>query len=178
MQTVRYGLGLAGFLAAALCTGTAALAAQNGFYLGGSLGDSQQDFDASTFNAHSSDTGYKFAVGFRPIDVFAAELSYVGFGRAFSGINYADTDAIGLFAVGFLPIPAVDLYGKVGVADWRTDAQSPFLAFHRTGADVAYGVGAGTSWGSLGARIEYERYEVSHASDMALASIGLTWVFL
>jgi hypothetical protein len=178
MHPVRYGLGLAAFLAAALGTGTAALAAQDGFYLGGSLGDSQQSFDASTFNVHNNDTVYKFAVGFRPVNVFAAELSYVGFGRAYGGINYADTDAIGLFAVGFLPIPAFDLYGKVGIADWRTDAQSPFLAFHRTGADVAYGVGAGTSWGSLGARIEYERYEVSHASDMALASIGLTWVFL
>lgn len=167
-----------GLLAGALLTSAAAFADDTGFYLGGSLGASQQNFDAATFNVHNTDTGYKFALGFRPLKVFAAELSYVGFGRAYGGINSADTDAIGLFAVGFLPIPVVDLYGKVGIADWRTDAQSPFLSFHRTGDDLAYGVGAGTSWGSLGARIEYERYQVSHASDMALASIGLTWVFL
>jgi hypothetical protein len=174
MQTIR----LPGLVAFALLASSAALADEDGLYLGGSLGSSQQNFDASTFDVHNTDTGYKFALGFRPIKMFAAELSYVGFGRAEGGINYADTDAIGLFAVGFVPIPVVDLYGKVGVSDWRTDAHSPYLSFHRTGNDLAYGVGAGTHWGSLGARLEYERYDVSHASDMALASIGLTWVFL
>jgi hypothetical protein len=169
----RLGLSLASLVFSA-----AALADDTGLYLGGSLGAVQQRYDATTFDVHGTDTGYKFALGYRPLKVLAAELSYVGFGRAYGGINFADTDAIGLFAVGFVPIPVVDLYGKVGMAQWRTDAQSPFLSFHRTGTDVAYGVGAGTSWGSLGARVEYERYEVSHANDMALASVGLTWEFL
>ena len=177
MHSIRLA-GLAAAVLPALLSAAAFGAEEDGFYLGGSLGATQQSFDASTFDVHNTDTGYKFALGFRPVKVFAAELSYLDFGRAYGGINYADTDAIGLFAVGFLPIPVVDVYGKVGLAEWRTDAQSPFLSFHRTGADAAYGVGAGTSWGSLGARIEYERYDVSHANDMALASIGLTWVFL
>ncbi len=170
------GLVLAGLVlsAAAYADGTGDI----GLYLGGSLGAAQQRFDASTFDARGTDTGYKFALGYRPLKVLAAELSYVGFGRTYGGINFADTGAVGLFAVGFLPIPVVDLYGKVGLAQWRTDAQSPFLSFHRTGSDVAYGVGAGTSWGSLGARLEFERYDVSHANDMALASVGVTWVFL
>jgi hypothetical protein len=89
-----------GLFAGALLTSAAAFADDTGFYLGGSLGASQQNFDAATFDVHN-------------------------------------TDAIGLFAVGFLPIPVVDLYGKVGIADWRTDAQSPFLSFHRTGDDLA-----------------------------------------
>jgi Outer membrane protein beta-barrel domain len=167
-----------GLAALALMTSTAASAADTGFYLGGSLGAAQENFDASTFNARGTNTGYKFALGFRPLDVLAAEVDYTNFGRSYGGINYANTDAEGLFALAFLPIPVVDVYGKVGIAEWRTVAQSPFLAFHRTGADAAYGIGAGTSWGSLGARVEYERYDVSHANDMALASIGLTWVFL
>lgn len=165
-------------LLAALAVSTTALADDVGLYLGGSLGESQQRFDASTFDVRASDLAYKFALGYRPLKVFAAEVSYVGFGRAYGGINFADTDAIGAFAVAFLPIPVVDVYGKVGMANWRTDAQSPFHSFHRTGTDLAYGAGAGTSWGSLGARLEYERYDVSHANDMALASVGLTWVFL
>jgi hypothetical protein len=165
-------------LLAALAVSATALADDVGLYLGGSLGESQQRFDASTFDVRASDLAYKFALGYRPLKVFAAEVSYVGFGRAYGGINFADTDAIGAFAVAFLPIPVVDVYGKVGMANWRTDAQSPFHSFHRTGTDLAYGAGAGTSWGSLGARLEYERYDVSHANDMALASVGLTWVFL
>ena len=51
----------------------------------------------------------------------AGELNYVGFGRAYSGINYADTDGVGVSASGFLPIPVVDLYGRLGLVDWRTD---------------------------------------------------------
>jgi len=149
-----------------------------GVYLGGSLGAAQASYGANTFDASGANTGYKFALGVRPLSVFAAEASYINFGRSYGGINYADTYAEGLFALGFLPIPWVDVYGKLGVAEFRTDAYSPFLSFHRTGADLAYGVGAGTNWGRLGARLEYERYEVSHASDMGMASFGLTWVFL
>jgi hypothetical protein len=124
-----------------------------GLYLGGSLAESQQRFDATTFNVRASDPAYKFALGYRLFKVLAAEVSYVGFGRAYGGFNFADTDAIGAFAVAFLPIPVVDVFGMLGMADWRTDAQSPFHSFHRTGADLAYGAGAGTSWGSLGARV-------------------------
>jgi Outer membrane protein beta-barrel domain len=165
-------------LAGTLLACAAAQADEDGFYLGGALGGAQQNYDASTFDAHGSQTGYKFELGFRPIDLFAAEVSYIDFGRAFSGINYADTDALGVFALGYLPIPVVDVFGKVGLADWRTDAQSPFLGFHRTGADLAYGLGAGTSWGKFAVRLEYERYEVSHSNDMGMASVGLTWTFL
>ena len=157
---------------------TAARGDDIGVYLGGSLGSAQQNYDADVFDAHGSQTGYKFALGIRPIPIVAAEVSYIDFGRAFSGINYANTNAIGAFALAFLPIPLIDLYGKVGLADWRTDAQSPFLGFHRTGANLAYGAGAGTTWGRLGARLEYERYEVSHSNDMGMASVGVTWTFL
>lgn len=149
-----------------------------GVYLGGALGATQQNYGVEVFDAHGSQTGYKFALGIRPIPIVAAEVSYIDFGRAFGGINYADTNAVGVFALGFLPIPLIDIYGKVGLAEWRTNAQSPFFGFHRTGADVAYGAGAGTQWGRFGARIEYERYEVSHSNDMGMASFGLTWTFL
>ncbi|HEY3809313.1 MAG TPA: outer membrane beta-barrel protein [Steroidobacteraceae bacterium] len=150
-----------------------------GVYLGGSLGAAQQNYDPDVYSVHGSETGYKFALGIRPLPIVAAEASYIDFGRAFNGINYADTHAVGVFALGFLPIPVVDVYGKVGVADWRISAQGPFFqGFRRTGADLAYGAGAGTHWGSFGARLEYERYEISHSNDMGMASLGLTWTFL
>ncbi len=164
--------------AAAVSTSATADDIDVGLYLGGSLGDAQASYDADVFKVRGDNTGYKFALGWRPISLFAVEASYINFGRSYGGINYADTDAEGLFAIGFLPIPLLDVYGKLGVAEWRTDAQSPYLAFHRTGADPAYGAGVGAHWGNLGARLEYERYDVSHANDMALTSIGLTWQFL
>jgi hypothetical protein len=166
-------------LALAVALAPAAAQADDlGVYLAGSLGDAQQNYGPDVFSAHGSQTGYKFAVGIRPLPVVAAEVSYIDFGRAYNGIDYADTDAIGVFALGILPIPVVDVYGKVGLADWRTDGQSPFYGFHRTGTDLAYGAGAGTHWGSIGVRVEYERYEVSHSNDMGMASVGVIWTFL
>jgi hypothetical protein len=164
-------------VAAGLCC-TAALADGNGVYIGGSIGQSDEHYDASTFSVRASNTGYKVAAGWRPLDLLAAEVDYTGFGRASGGTNYADTYAVGVSALGFLPIPIVDLYGRLGLINWRTNATSPVYSFHRDGANVVYGLGAGMHWGDLGARVEYEKYDVSHASTMNLASVGVTWTFL
>lgn len=171
--------------------------ANTGFYVGGSVGSTQEHFDASTFNAHGSATGYQIAAGWRPLSVLAGEIDYVDFGRASnteyyyqpaiccgSGSGpttaeaYVDTSAVGIFALGYLPIPVVDLYGRLGAVDYRTDAHSPSLSFHRTGADLAYGAGAGVSFGNLGVRAEYTAYDVPHTHNLSLTSIGLTWTFL
>ena len=85
---------------------------------------------------------------------------------------------MGAFALGYLPVPLIDIFGKVGLAEARTDAQAPQFSFHHAGANVAYGAGVGTHWGRFGLRIEYERYQVSHSNDTAMASAGVTWTFL
>jgi hypothetical protein len=177
MHSSRHAVVLAGALLASAAVAPLQ-AAEDGLYLSGALGAAQQNYDLAIFDTHGSQTGYKIALGFRPIDLLAAEVSYIDFGRAFNGINYADTYAAGAFALAFLPIPLIDVYGKVGLAEWRTNAQSPGFGFHHTGADVAYGAGVGTSWGRIGARVEYERYEVSHSNDMGMASVGVVWTFL
>jgi len=166
------------FLAGAWLAGSAAFGADTGFYIGGSLGQSSESFDASTFYVSSDTTAYKVAAGFRPLPVVAGEVDYVGFGRAYGGINYADTYAVGVSALGFLPIPMVDVYGRLGLTDWRTNVSSPELSFHRTGADLTYGVGAGMSFGDFGVRVEYERFDVAHANTMDLATVGVVWTFL
>jgi hypothetical protein len=153
-------------------------AANDGFYIGGDLGRSSESYDPYTFNAYGANVGYDIAVGYRPFDALAGELNYTSFGRATAGENYVDTNAVGLFALGYLPVPVVDLYGRLGLADWRSGATSPGLSFTRTGADVAYGLGGGMHFGSIGVRVEYTRFTVSHANDIDLASIGLTWSLL
>lgn len=160
---------------ALLSATSAARADDTGFYVAGSIGESHVQYDASTFHAGSHSVGYQAAAGFRPLPIVSGEFDYIGFARAFSGINYADTYGVGLFALGYLPTPVVQVYGKLGLVDWRTSAHSPDVAFHRTGASVAYGGGLGTSWGRLGARLEFEAFDVAHASSMELTSIGLVW---
>jgi len=156
----------------------AALGEDTGLYVGGSIGRSNERFEPSAYNVSADNTGYQVAAGWRPLDLLAGEVDYVGFGRASGGVNYADTYGVGLSALGFLPIPLVDVYGRVGLMNWRTDVTSPFRGFHRTGTDLDYGVGAGMHWGSLGARVEYERYDISATSTMSLASLGMTWTFM
>jgi len=151
---------------------------QYGVYAGGFIGPSSERFRADAYSLRAQNTGYQAALGFRPINLFAAELDYVNFGRAYGGVNYADTDGVGVSALGFLPIPLVDVYGRVGVTNLRTDVSSPYQSFHRSGADLSYGIGAGMHWGSLGARVEYQRFDLSIASTMSLTLIGVTWTFL
>jgi hypothetical protein len=155
----------------------AALGDETGFYVGGDIGNSTEHFDASTFAVNADDTGYKAGAGFRPLSMLAGELNYVSFGRASAGINYADTDGIAFSALAFVPIPIVDLYGRLGVMNWRVDAHSPGYSFHRTGSDMTYGFGAGAHWGSFGARLEFERFEVGGATTMELTTLGLTYTF-
>jgi hypothetical protein len=168
-------------LPAALLSASAALADDDtpvGLYAGGDVGTSSERFHPAYYSLRAQNTGYQVDAGWRPINVLAGEVNYVDLGRANAGINYADTEGIAVSALGFLPIPLVDLYGRVGLVDWRSDVHSPFVSFHRSGSDLTYGVGAGMHWGSLGARVEYRRYDMSVASTMSLASVGVTWTFL
>jgi hypothetical protein len=157
----------------------AAFAQTTGFYFGGDVGNSTEHFNDSTFGVNADNSGYKVALGFRPLPVIAGEIDYVGFGRASGGIDFADTYGVSASALAYLPIPVVDVYGRLGVMDWRTDASCnacfPAFSFHRTGADLTYGVGAGAHWGALAARLEYERFQVTGASTMELATIGITY---
>lgn len=176
MQAARYRNILPTLFVLALAA--RAEAANDGLYIGGGMGRSSETYDPYTFNAYGANVGYDLAIGYRPFDALAGELTYTSFGRASTGADYVDTSAVGLFALGYLPVPLVDLYGRVGLADWRTGANSPGFSFTRTGADVAYGVGGGVHFGSIGVRVEYTRFTVSHATDIDLASVGLTWTLL
>jgi hypothetical protein len=165
--------------AALLCAAAALGDDDVGLYVGGSVGQSSERFHPSDYGLRAQNTGYPVAAGWRPIDLLAGEVDYVSFGRAHGGVNYADTDGVGLSALGFLPIPLVDVYGRLGLMNWRANVHSPFSSsFHRSGSDLAYGVGAGVHWGSLGARLEYQRYDMSTASTMSLTSVGVSWTFL
>jgi hypothetical protein len=169
---------LVAMIAVGLLPAGAALADDTtGFYVGGDVGNSTEHFNSSVFGVNSDNSGFKVAAGFRPLPVFAGEVDYVSFGRASAGINYADTDGVAISALAFLPIPIVDVYGRLGLMNWRVDANSPGDSFHHTGSDLTYGVGAGAHWGSFAARLEYERFQVGGSTSMQLATVGLTYTF-
>jgi hypothetical protein len=171
-------------LTSVLLLGSAApsFAADNGFYIGGSVGQvnleinniggfSQADFDAD-------DTAFKFIAGFRPLDWLAVEASYVNFGEPEDTVLgtkvETEGDGISAFAIGFLAIGPVDLFAKGGVIAWDTKVSG----FDEDGSDLAYGAGAQFRFLSLGIRAEYEIFDVDEIDDFSMVSVGVTYTFL
>jgi OOP family OmpA-OmpF porin len=171
---------LSGIFVGLALTSLPALAADNGIYLGASVGQSGLQVD--DFNYDADATGYKLIAGWRFIDWLAVEANYLDFGSGddtvFGDKIETEADGISLSAVGFLPVGPVDLFARVGAVDWSADISSPGLGSGSDdGTDLTYGVGAQFRVWSLSIRAEYEMFDVSDA-DLDMISLGVTWTFL
>ncbi|MGH8252502.1 MAG: outer membrane beta-barrel protein [Steroidobacteraceae bacterium] len=169
-------------LAAALalgCATTPAFAVDRGLYVGAALGQTESGVRDSNFNFKDRDQGYKLIAGIRMLGVLGVELNYVDFGTSNVGGARAKTKAADGFAMVFLPIPLVDVYGKLGYVSWKTDASAPTLAsFRTTGSDLAYGAGVQLHFGSWSGRLEYEAFDAKEAARPTMLSLGATYTFL
>jgi hypothetical protein len=157
---------------------TRAGAVERGIYVGGALGQSASGLDAGRVNYNDNDLGWKLFAGVRPFKLLALEADYLDLGQAKSGDTQARTKAFGGFVLGFLPLPVVDIYGKVGVMSWHTDASSPTFSLKTNGGDLALGAGVQLHFGPVAARLEYEAFEASAASKPSLLSLGVSYTFL
>ena len=169
------------WLAAALlaCSATAG-AADNGIYLGASLGRSNFDIDQGLLEVDDDDNGFKIIAGVRPLDWLAIEANYVDFGKARDGIVSAENDAFSAFAVGFFTVGPADLFGKIGLvkSDAKVSVRNLGKVFDEDGTDPAYGFGVQFRVLSLSVRAEYEIFDVDNVDDLNLFSIGVTYTFL
>ena len=189
-------------------TGSAAFAdtidavAPLGMYLGGSIGRANVRVDSQTtgslfdFDEHA--TGWKAMLGIRPVSAFGVELEYIDFGDPETTIGGVRRDARaragGLFAVGYLPIPVVDVFGKAGIARLQTITKGSLATVQSSGQvcsnsslsclvdndhtdnRFAYGGGVQVKLARLGIRAEYERISAS-GGDPSLLSVGAIYTF-
>jgi OOP family OmpA-OmpF porin len=161
------------------CAAAPAFSVDKGFYLGAALGQSESGLRDSNFNFKDRDQGYKLIAGIRALSLLAVEINYVDLGTSSVGGAQAKTKAADGFAMVFLPIPVVDVYGKLGFVSWKTDASAPSLpSFRTTGSDLAYGAGVQIHFGSLSARLEYEAFDAQAAAKPTMLSLGATYTFL
>jgi OOP family OmpA-OmpF porin len=180
---------LAALVAASL--GLASLqagAADNGIYLGGSVGQSGVEFDdqidETNFEYDANSTAYKLIAGWRFIDWLAVEANYVDLGKGDDKVlgEKIEVDVSGwtLSAVGFLPIGPVDLFARVGAVNWSADLNAPeeFDLRGNDGTDLTYGGGVQFRVWSISLRAEYERFDVADADTVDMVSVGATWTFL
>jgi len=158
----------------------ASAAPAQGFYIGGSVG--QSDFDDSNVipdlitsgSVDGSDTGFKIFGGYQFSPYFGLELSWVDLGKAsysgrFGALNVTggtlETSGLNFSAVGILPLGSnFALLGKVGFFAWESDASDVTggLPFSGTedGSDVSYGIGASFNFTrNLSLRAEWERFK-------------------
>ena len=172
-----------------------AQAADNGVYLGLGYAQSDYGFDnpADFAEFDDEDSGFKAIAGFRPFDSFAVELNYTDHGDARlhltdCGGQVCPTDAVAsvgaetvsAFAVGLLDFPVLDLYAKVGGAAYKVDGRVPAVDFSVDESDVdfAWGAGVWAHFGSLGARLEYERISILEDEDLGTISLSFVYTFL
>jgi hypothetical protein len=165
---------------ALLLAAGAASAADNGIYIGASLGDASVEIDQGLAQVDGSDTGFKLIAGIRPLDWFGIEANYVNFGEPDDGQLEVDADALSGFGVFFLPLGPVDLFAKGGVVAWdgSVDLKDGGQISAQDGTDLAYGVGAQFRLLSISIRAEYEVFDVGDVKDANMLSIGLTYTFL
>jgi hypothetical protein len=169
------------FMMALLACGSTAMAADNGIYVGGSLGQANVEIDEGPIDIDGDDTGFKVIAGIRPLDWLAVEANYVNFGEVEDDGLELDADGISAFAVGFLAVGPVDLFAKGGLVSWDSsvglDGVSGDLRSD-DGTDLAYGVGAQFRVWSLSLRAEYEVFDVDDVDDLNMISVGFTFTFL
>lgn len=169
----------------------AATVADTGLYVGAGYVRAQVNnvFGRTDYDFKIDDNAWKAIVGFRPIPFFAAEANYVDLGHQSQGLlggnppgGHADARTFDLFGVGLLPLGPVDLYGKAGGARWELsgDLQGPgssLLALDRTGVNFVWGVGAQAHYGPIGARFEYEHFQMPDTDGARLYTVAVTFTF-
>ena len=174
----------------------ASQASAQGFYIGGSVGNSDIDDEITTGlitsgSVDGKDTGFKIFGGYQFDQNFGVELAYVDLGKAsYSGSFFGapvtggkvEVWGLNISAVGTLPLnPSFSLFGKVGLFSWEAEASDvtggvPFSA-KDDGADLSVGLGLSYNFTkNVSARVEWQRFMMDVA-DADLLSVGIVYKF-
>ena len=165
--------------------------ADTGFYAAAGVGRSSEQLDvgsaayAAPYEVSGKALGLQIAAGYRPLPVWSGEAGYVRLGRASAGGSSATIDGLMLSALGYLPTPLLNLYGRIGILDARTygvygSPPAPrAVLIHHHDSNLVFGIGLTTNFRSnLNFRLESQGFQVTHATNTNLVSIALVWSFL
>ena len=179
--------------ASSACLAQAPKPADTGFYIGGSIGETTADCNATaSTSCDDKDTAWKVFGGYQLNRNFAVELGYSDLGEVSSSGPFStkvESTVWDLVAVGSIPLGNnFSLYGKLGA--YRADAElstSVGVSGDKSTTDLTYGLGARYDFTrNLGVRAEWQRYQgievpstvlTSGDSDVDVFNIGVLWKF-
>lgn len=197
-RAVVLAMAVAAGSAGALASGAAAAQENDeGFYIGGGVGqfnvqiDDIDQTDEAIQRLDDDDSAWKAFVGWRMNPYFALELAYIDFGgpsdrfeaNGTSGDYSVDLSGFAPYVIGTIPLGPVELFGKVGYYFYDVDASvdldnGPDLDSSSSENDLLYGVGVGmTFFQRLNARLEYERIDSSVVDDADAIWFSGQWRF-
>jgi len=158
-----------------------AQAADNGFYLGAGL--TQSEFDVSDFGSDTlDDTSFKVIAGVRPLNWLAFEANYIDLGSDSDTGTSIDAHAITVSGLLLAEFGIVDIYARGGMANWSADLRDVSGNLSDDGWEPTYGIGVGVHFGSVGVRAEYERFSANlfdvADTDINTLSVSVTYTFL
>ena len=169
-----------------------------GIYVGAGVGRTDLKQDYYQIDAHA--TAWKVLAGWRPISLVGVEAEYADLGskgvNTFGGSTHVSTDAktAAAFVLGYLPVPLpwIDVYGKLGAARvkantsaYPTGASPPVcppgeicspaapVSDDSSKTSVAWGAGLQFKWGHWATRLDYERFDGPQGDPSALAAEAL-----
>ena len=181
-------------VAAALLT-PAPTSADNGFYIGGSVGQTSLkidglDLELDDVDFSADDTSYKVIAGYRFTGFFAVEASWLDFGRLSDffadGLGEpvvveADLKGFDAVAMGMIPLGIADVFAKAGIVVWDADIRTAFGTISEfdsdSGSDLVVGLGAQVRVRGIAIRGEVEYFDVADADSVYLISVGATFAF-
>jgi hypothetical protein len=169
-------------LAALLVLAAGVAQADDDLFYGGAGVSSNKVSDITAINSDLNSISWKAYVGVRPITAFAVEADYLDLGSQTLNAQYS-TDvnykAFAGYAVGFVPVPVpyLDVFGKVGLARWQSGGSSnspgaALFSLSDNGTEFAWGVGAQAHMGMFGARLEYEAFHIQNTSGAGILSLS------
>jgi len=181
-------IALLGLLAPSISIGTVQ-AAEPGFYVGGSFGQTTVDMDAGDFGYNGGgdfkidddDTGWKAFIGYQYLDWLGFEGGYTDFGGVSDKIRgtSVDVDITGWdgFMVLSLPLGSWDLFAKAGAINFQTDLNLGSTKEDDNDVQFAYGAGVAYNFGHWSVRVEAEGFDDNEVDDFYFLSAGLSYRF-
>jgi len=171
-------------------------AADTGWYVGGSIGQSKTDCESAPgFSCDDKDTAYKIFGGYQINRNFGAELGYTDLGKVTAsggGLSVeSKATAWDLVGVGAFPLSnQFSIYGKLGFYSGEVKVSSNVAggSGKKTTTDLTYGAGVQYNFmRNLGARLEWQRYAsakqpdttvtAEDKSDIDVLSLGIVYKF-